>query len=627
MPHNERLTPKPAQRITIPNVDFRQFNRDPIGAGINTLIQTLAIGANRFERKRVVKEAEDFKQAEVIFSAVEARGEEISEQELLGKLRPIFGDNIYAQGKGLQRRVQGTMGRIRGANVSQELRSRIIGREFETVADFDAAYDELANKVGASHEENGSFVAGWFETTASALREGRATVLQLDNDRKMSQARGAISQEIELGFEAMASSSDPHAQVEFAEVLAGGNAEMELMAPGDALRRQEVLLETFERVALREENFEFIDEFADELKPYITDTDMKNSMETLILQAENRHEARIGKLTLEQREAMQPFQNQLTEALLAKNQKKVDEAIAKMREIGGPQAVGPIAAILSLAASFERNRDIGGGGVDDSVFETLLVMRAHGDAAGSRDVVLQNSAAFAGDDTNRAKGFAVLAWADEQEDQDRLQQQSTNFARIDDLTDDEVWKDDAKVIWMQKVDAAGPDVTLQDKARFVTEAVKESNENLTRVNLSNEILNGDLDPRNPVEARSLVELREREMTLPLQRQENKSGQLERQRLRMRKRQLSTTEILQRTIPGGGLTTFLIGERSQESQDFSAIQAELEDLDEKAVDAQIKLDRAERVERRLLDDAANGMTFEDRVINVFYHSTAEALADQ
>ena len=33
------------------------------------------------------------------------------------------------------------------------------------------------------------------------------------------------------------------------------------------------------------------------------------------------------------------------------------------------------------------------------------------------------------------------------------------------------------------------------------------------------------------------------------------------------------------------------------------------------------------ERYLAEDASNGMTFEDRVINVFYHQTAEALADR
>lgn len=172
MPHGTPLTAsqKRTPRVTIPNVDFRQFQRDPIGAGISTLIQTLTIAQNEFARRDDNYRSDAFRQAEDIFQATELRGKEISQQELLGQLEPIFDRRIQLHSPFVLQRVNGTLGRTAGANFAQDLRNRITNQEFGTQADLNTAFNVEADRIAALTEfgQDGYYAAGWLETTRAA---------------------------------------------------------------------------------------------------------------------------------------------------------------------------------------------------------------------------------------------------------------------------------------------------------------------------------------------------------------------------------------------------------------------------------------------------------------------------
>jgi hypothetical protein len=179
---------------------------------------------------------------------------------------------------------------VRGQKVAAEIEDAVTSQQFASVEELDAFYNAKVDEVSKYNEANGSYLDGWFDTSKGALLDARSTVLQQQNEAKLSQARGAVSAEITGAYENMQASNDPEAEDDFKETLAASWDEMAKTMPGDTMRRQEVLVQTLNQLATKPENYEYLDEYAEAIAPYITDVDRRTEVIKLIRQAEIAHE-------------------------------------------------------------------------------------------------------------------------------------------------------------------------------------------------------------------------------------------------------------------------------------------------------------------------------------------------
>lgn len=348
--------------ITVPRIDYRAYDHDPVGAGLNALVQSLnslhgAMKGRDYEEKRA-REAQAFKEADIFFTATEARREETSVQKLYTPLAEIFGPQMFAQMPWIKARLQAINGRNAGRKFSAEIDDGIANEQFATVADLDEFYNDRTTQEDLSHPgSRGAHVAGWFETSQETLLRGRTTVLQQDSARKLSQQRGAHSVELQTAFLDGLISNSPTAAGDFQETLAATLTEMRAEMPGDAMQTDEVVVKTFEIVAGDPDNYPFLDEFYNAMKEegVLVDTDLRSAAVRIMEAAGTAHDTALTDLTQQQRAAVEPLWGSFMLAVQTDDRDEIEKLGDEIVKVGGAGGLKLIEHVTSSAASFERN--------------------------------------------------------------------------------------------------------------------------------------------------------------------------------------------------------------------------------------------------------------------------------
>ena len=350
MPHQPQTgPPRTTPRVNIPDVDFRHFARDPVGAGLAPLRNTLKAGARSLELKEIaVKDqqaAADLRQAEIFFTAVEAKGVERFEIDALTELEGILGRPIQTQRKSFADRIVGGNGRIFGLEKAKILEAAVINGEFKTSAQLEEFYNAQVEEAVARNA-NPTYVAGFFEVTKGDMLRHRTTVVQLNASNTLDAAKAGFGEELRGYFSTFTESNDTDALGDFFDSVADTFSEMQDISPGDLMTAEEVLVDTAFELAANPDNIGFLDEYRDAVDSLLTDPKLRPRLAQLVDQSQAEAEVGLLEATPEQREAVSPLINELS-TLLARGEDIPEDMFEKIDKLGG--IAGIIAARTTVS--------------------------------------------------------------------------------------------------------------------------------------------------------------------------------------------------------------------------------------------------------------------------------------
>jgi hypothetical protein len=204
---SEHDTRSSTQGFQIPRVDWEGYQKDPIGASLDTFQSVLQGVINKDTARRKEQRAEGLQVASDLYKAAEAAGIETNEAELADKFYEQTGVSIYSVTRQHGRYTGQANGRIAGRNAASEMSKRIDSMEFKTPAEFDTAWEKEMAKYD-KEAFNDSNKQGYLEIMGKSRLAMTEKVFKGSLLLKEQEARAVFGKEIQGTFREAVTAED-----------------------------------------------------------------------------------------------------------------------------------------------------------------------------------------------------------------------------------------------------------------------------------------------------------------------------------------------------------------------------------------------------------------------------------
>lgn len=638
MPHKQAVAPPVPRRsrVRIPQIDFRHAARDPIGAGLGQLAATLQAVSISFEGKEradeAAREAQNLKQAEVLFSVIEQEGVELDDRVVIGQLKSIFGREIGSQAPEFIRKNHATRGRIFGKKQQEIINDGVANGQFATVAELDEAYSTVVDGIAKERGQDRDFIAGFFEVTEAKMAEHRATVLQQQASNDLSVAKANFSTELRQAYDDLQGSNDPDAFDDFQDTVADTFSEMRAMAPDDLLSAQEVVANALLEIAQDPSKSEGLDEYLLAANEVVTDPAVRARMAQIVSQAEVAHELRILEAS--------PAERLTLRALMSKISVKMSSgATAEDRNVAGwikeaqriPAGAGAVRQLLGDFDTVQKGVGADFGKPTPEQLDALFWLKSQNDIEGMYDYVENLALEWQSHPLGRSTLADMDRTREAEEDGKLLKTASHRDAIRDTLGSDENGWTNSEISqvlsdFISLVEDASPTLNngqlRVERDRLITQALalRKEDSKIERVTTGEKIVKNkaEADLRLKFERDALDEFNAQRKILEADLAATSANA---EKLRLRRFQ------------PGGFAGDVVAKRAEEAlaeQDFQSSRHELAQLLKKERELENNIASADavlRLEIRKAKQGLNNMSPDEALSAAFYTDGAETVVDE
>jgi hypothetical protein len=385
-----RSTPTAPSRVFIPKIDARQYQEDPVGAGLDSLQQVLQFGIGRALEKQDAAKREAFTQAEAMYDALEAGGIEKNEWEMAEQFRKETGFDISAVTQSHRRRMSEVNGRIRATRWSQEMEDKVKAGTFTSPEEFQKYFDDRVSEL--DKETDNAHLKNAFITMAGDRWENaRGEVFTQTLARRKEAAMVQVGDEFRESFEDYTRDTSEEGTERFQARIK--DIEFTLRKNNPHAKDSEieaVYLNVIQEMAADTDNVVHLDETAEFLKKgdFIKTPEGRRALAITVDNAEDALFQAYSHGTIGERATIDRYEREAANAYLSGNMKEYNDY--KKRMIG-LSPMGRKAAHL-MDSQLEASADVTGVGAEPTPEELTQLQLAmlHNDGTKIRDEILTN---------------------------------------------------------------------------------------------------------------------------------------------------------------------------------------------------------------------------------------------